>query len=65
MKCTLLCKKRIKEGNFMSEIVTIILSAVVLILMGILATFLLILNESKEEIWNEICNKRNDKNMGD
>ena len=49
----------------MGTVLTLILSIVALILMGILATFLLILNESKEEIWNEICNERNDKNMGD
>ena len=58
-------QKGIKEGNFMGDIATIILSAVVLMLMGILATFLMILNESKEEFWDEICNKRNDKDMGD
>ena len=44
----------------MSEIVTIILSIVALTLTGVLATFLMILNESKEEFWNEICNERND-----
>ena len=49
----------------MGTVLTLILSIVALILMGILATFLMILNESKEEIWNEICDKRNDKNMGD
>ena len=49
----------------MSEILTIIISIVATILMGILATFLMVLNANKEEIWNEICDKRNDKNMGD
>ena len=45
----------------MSEILTIIISIVVTILMGILATFLMVLNENKEEIWNEIYKKFDDK----
>ena len=45
----------------MSEILTIIISIVVTILMGILAAFLMVLNASKEEIWNEIYKKLDDK----